>query len=100
MRTPFRVKTILLILASASATLRAADPAKSDGMSNGRAWNGLGGGDKKMAVMLKFLYVAGLSDGFQQAREETSISLVGVVSALSSSKPSADRVEKIRKTAA
>jgi len=93
------MKTILLIIASASATLLAADPAVTDGMSNGRAWNGLGGGDKKMAVMLKFLYVIGLSDGFHQATDEVSYGLDDLVSALSPSKPSADRVEAVKKAA-
>jgi hypothetical protein len=61
---------VLLVLALASGSLFGSDPAVTDGMSNGKAWNGLGGGNAKTAVMLKFLYVTGLADGIKQGREE------------------------------
>ena len=73
------MKSLLGVLVI-SARLFAADPAVTDGMSNGRAWNGLGGGDEKTAFMLKFLYVVGLSDGLHQAKDE-------FVAGLSSSPP-------------
>lgn len=92
------MKTVLAVLL-ASAGLLAGDPAVTDGMSNGRAWNGLGGGDKKVAAMLKFLYVVGLSDGFHQAADEVSYNLDDLVSALAPSKPSADRIEAVKKAA-
>jgi hypothetical protein len=92
------MKTVLAVLL-ASTGLLAADPAVSDGMSNGKAWNGFGGGDKKIALMLKVVLLVGLSDGFHQARDEVSYGLDDLVSALSPSKPSADRVEAVKKAA-
>jgi hypothetical protein len=56
-----------LLTASLAISIQAADPAMSVGMSNGRAWNGLGGGDEKTAVMLKFIYLTGLADGLHEA---------------------------------
>jgi hypothetical protein len=69
MRCPGTMKTLLLV-AFVSGRLLAADPAVTDGMSNGKAWNGLGGGNPKTAVMLKLLYLLGLSDGYTQSRGE------------------------------
>jgi len=63
------MKRVLIVLL-VSVSLLAGDTAVSDGMSNGRAWNGLGGGNEKMALMLKFMYVVGLADGLQQAKDE------------------------------
>jgi len=77
------MKKVLAILV-VSARLFAADPAVSDGMSNGKAWNGLGGGDQKMALMLKVLYVVGLADGLQQGKDE-------FVANLSSSPPTTEQ---------
>ena len=65
-----RTMKTLLFAAFISGRLLAADPAVTDGMSNGRAWNGLGGGNPKSAVMLKVLYLLGLSDGYTQGRGE------------------------------
>jgi hypothetical protein len=70
------MKATVLLIASACSML-AADLAVTDGMSNGRAWKGLGGGDAKMAVMLKFLYVVGLADGLKQGRDELTAGLAG-----------------------
>jgi hypothetical protein len=53
-----------------SGSLLGDDPAVTDGMSNGMAWNGLGGGNAKTAVMLKLLYLVGLADGYQHGRSE------------------------------
>jgi hypothetical protein len=64
------MKTILLALTLGCAGLLPADPAITEGMSNGRAWKGLGGGDSKMAVSLRFIYLVGLADGFRKAQGE------------------------------
>lgn len=68
------MKKVLGVLVM-SASLFAAVPAVSEGMSNGRAWNGFGGGDPKMALMLKFVCLVGLSDGLQQAQGELMVTL-------------------------
>jgi hypothetical protein len=60
----------LLLVLLISSRLAAADPAVTEGMSNGRAWTGLGGGDPKTAVMLKFIYLVGLWDGLRQEQGE------------------------------
>jgi len=75
-----RILSLLLV----SVSLLAGDPAVTEGMSNGRAWNGVGGGDQTMALMLKFLYVVGLADGLHQAKDE-------VVAGMFSSPPSTEQ---------
>ena len=69
MRCP-RTMKMLLLGAFVSGGLLAADPAVTDGMSNGKAWNGFGGGNPKTAVMLKVVYILGISDGYMQGRGE------------------------------
>lgn len=64
------MKTILLALTLGCAGLLAADAAVTNGMSNGRAWKGLGGTDDRLAVELKFIYLVGLADGFRQTQGE------------------------------
>jgi hypothetical protein len=57
------LKTVFLALAVLPAVLLAADPAVTDGLSNGRAWTG-------MAVEIKFIYLLGVADGLRQATGE------------------------------
>jgi hypothetical protein len=57
------LKTVFLALAVLPAVLLAADPAVTDGLSNGRAWTG-------MAVEIKFIYLVGVADGLRQATGE------------------------------
>jgi hypothetical protein len=80
-----RILQISLPVLFLAMNIHAADPAMSIGMSNGRAWNGLGGGSEKLAVAMKFLYLTGLADGLHQASGDLYTEL--------SSKP----VEKVAK---
>lgn len=64
------MKTILLAFTLGCGGLIAADAAVTEGMSDGRAWKGLGGADKIAAAELKFIYLVGLADGFRQAQGE------------------------------
>ena len=57
------MKIVLLALALLPGGLFAADPAMTDGQSNGRAWTG-------MKTEIKFVYLVGLADGFRQAAGE------------------------------
>jgi hypothetical protein len=57
------MKRILSAAALVPLALFAADPAVTDGMSNGRAWNG-------MKPEIRFVYLVGLSDGVRQATGE------------------------------
>jgi|ERR1035437_591373 hypothetical protein len=57
------MKRILSALAFAQLAIFAADPAVTNGMSNGRAWNG-------MKTENRFVYLVGLADGIRQATGE------------------------------
>ena len=86
MKVTLQMKTLLISLTLGCAVLLAADPAVTDGMSpNGRAWNGLGGSDQKLAVGLKFSLSRGvLRTALSQAqsrRPERRISLKESISA-------------------
>jgi hypothetical protein len=65
-----RILILIPAMAALAMSTYAADPAVTMDMSNGRAWNGLGAGDEKCAISLKFVYLVGLSDGLRQGAGE------------------------------